>query len=324
LCVPTLEERHWRFFTGPVNADGAQFAANLLRAGVADPADWKATQDVGSFLERTLQQFIGGRASMIDSAFDVGVSMGTNPSSWHATDELNPKRVLIAFRVAHTVGWVNLTPALDLLRTEHECLPAFFYHSLRNSLARWFRVFDVQEARCRWENWMEMRDEDVAERKAECERDGAAYEGPEMIAEPTLPESVRRAPKRRFRQLSSLKLSEKASELVEAAKHLNRVSRRAFCPRFDDHDREELFSDTDAPIPITALAFGEHDVITEFLNMELDNAGQVEAEPWPILKMDGTDPQSIRRAFHRANVALDTLAAAARVFGLVPGFERMH
>jgi len=40
--------------------------------------------------------------------------------------------------------------------------------------------------------------------------------------------------------------------------------------------------------------------------------------------MDGTDPQSIRRAFHRANVALDTLAAATRVFGLVPGFERMH
>jgi hypothetical protein len=79
-----------------------------------------------------------------------------------------------------------------------------------------------------------------------------------------------------------------------------------------------------APIPIAALAFGEHDVNTEFLNMELDNSGQVEAEPWPILKIDGIDPQSIRRAFHRANVALDTLAAAARVFGLVPGFERMH
>ena len=116
---------------------------------------------------------------------------------------------------------------------------------------------------------MEMRDEDEAERKAECERNGAAYEGPEMIAEPSLPESVRRAPKRSFRQLSSLKLSEKASELIEAAKHLNRVSRRAACPRLDDHDREELFPDTDAPIPIAALAFGDHDVITEFLNMEL-------------------------------------------------------
>ena len=28
-------------------------------------------------------------------------------------------------------------------------------------------------------------------------------------------------------------------------------------------------------VPLTALAFGEHDVITEFLNMELDGAGQV-------------------------------------------------
>jgi len=211
LCVPKLEERHWRFSTGTVNADGAQFAANLLRAGVADPADWKATQDLGSFLQRTLEQFIAGRASIIDSAFDVSVAMGTNPSAWHAADEVNPKRVLITFRVAHTVGWVNLTPALDSLRTEHECLPAFLYYSLRNSLARWFRVFDVQEARWRWENWMAMRDEDEAERKAECERDGVAYEGPEMIPEPALPECVRSAPKRSFRQLSALKLSEKAA-----------------------------------------------------------------------------------------------------------------
>jgi hypothetical protein len=232
--------------------------------------------------------------------------------------------VLITFRVAHTVGWVNLIPALDLLRAEHESLPAFFYYSLRNSLSRWFRVFDVREARWRWENWMEMRDEDEAERKAECAREGVPYDGPELIAEPCLPESIRKAPKCSFRQLSSVALSEKPRQLFERVEHLNRVSRHAPCPRFNERDREELFPDTDVPIPIAALAFGEHDVITEFLNMELDNSGQVEAEPWPILKMDGTDPQSIRRAFQRANVALDTLAAAARVFGLVPGFERMH
>jgi hypothetical protein len=64
-------------------------------------------------------------------------------------------------------------------------------------------------------------------------------------------------------------------------------------------------------------------VITEFLNMELDGAGQVETEPWPILKMDGTDPRSIRKAFRCANVALDTLEAASRTLSLVPGFEAM-
>ena len=52
--------------------------------------------------------------------------------------------------------------------------------------------------------------------------------------------------------------------------------------------------------------------------MELDGAGQVETEPWPILKMDGTDPRSIRKAFRCASVALDTLEAASRTLSLVP------
>jgi hypothetical protein len=49
----------------------------------------------------------------------------------------------------------------------------------------------------------------------------------------------------------------------------------------------------------------------------------VEAEPWPILKMDGTDPRSIRRAFRCARVAIETLEAAARTLACVPGFEAM-
>jgi hypothetical protein len=47
--------------------------------------------------------------------------------------------------------------------------------SVGDSLSRWFRVLDVQEARWRWESWIEMRDEDEAARKEECEREGAAY-----------------------------------------------------------------------------------------------------------------------------------------------------
>ena len=85
LCVPKLDQRHWRFSAGAGNADAAQFAANLLRVGVADPEQWRATRDIGRFLQRTLQEFIGARASIIDSAFDVSVSMGTNPSAWHAS-----------------------------------------------------------------------------------------------------------------------------------------------------------------------------------------------------------------------------------------------
>lgn len=82
-----------------------------------------------------------------------------------------------------------------------------------------------------------------------------------------------------------------------------------------------MFPDAHPATPLIALAFGEHDAVTEFLNMELENSGQVAIEPWPILKMDGTDARSIRQAFRLARVALDTLVAASRVLALVPGFE---
>jgi hypothetical protein len=168
-----------------------------------------------------------------------------------------------------------------------------------------------------------MRDEDEAERREECEREGVPYEPGETLGEPKLPECIRRMPRGKLPEVLKMARGEQPTRLMEAAQHLNRVSRHARCPRFDAQDREDLFPDSEVPVPLTALAFGEHDVITEFLNMELDGSGQVEPEPWPIIKMDGTDPGSIRLAFRQASVALDTLKAAARVFALVPGFEVM-
>lgn len=84
-----------------------------------------------------------------------------------------------------------------------------------------------------------------------------------------------------------------------------------------------MFDDTDPAVPLICLAFGEHDVVTEMINMELEYSGEVEPEPWPVLRMDGTDPASIRRTFGCAAVALDTLAAASRVLSMIPGFEPM-
>jgi hypothetical protein len=323
LCLPRLQERHWQFSGHGALADGAQFAANLLHAGVADPDDWQATRKIGDFLQRTIERFVGDRAAKIDYAFDVAICLGTTASSWRAPEEVDPHRVLLTFRVAHTVGWVNLTPALDLLKAEHELLPTIFYWWVRDSLSGWFRVFDVQEARWRWDSWIEMRDEDEAARREECERDGVAYEPAETLEEPRLPECITPLPHVRVLHALSLTRSAEAARLMQAAERLSRVSRRASCPNLAQEDREDLFPDTDPPVPLTALAFGEHDVITEFLNTELETAGQVELEPWPILKMDGTDPRSIRRAFRLATVALDTLEAASHVLSLVPGFEPM-
>ncbi len=227
----------------------------------------------------------------------------------------------MSFRVAHIVAWVNVMPALELLKSEHVSLPACFITACAIRYPDGSECFDVHEARRRWESWIETREEDEAERRDECEREGAPYEPDAPLEAPELPECVRI--RRQVRNAAALTRSERARRLIEATQHLKRVSRRASCPRLSDEDRHDLFDDTDAPVPLIGLAFGEHDVITEFLNMELETAGQGEMEPCPVLKMDGTDPESIRKAFRCGRVALDTLDAAARVLALVPGFEPM-
>ena len=102
--MPLLQEQHWQFSKSAGFSDGAQFAANLLRAGVAEPEDWGATRSVGGFLQKALENFVGDRAEAIDSAFDISVCLGTNASSWRDTDEINPRRVLITFRVAQRLA----------------------------------------------------------------------------------------------------------------------------------------------------------------------------------------------------------------------------
>jgi hypothetical protein len=321
FCLPRLEEPLWQF--SALRNDGSLFAANLLRAGVANPEDWEATRNIGGFLKRTLERFVGDRANEIDYAFDIALSLTTSPSSWRAPDEINPNRILLAFRVAHTVGWVNLMPVLELLEADHKLLPTLFYHWLNDALSRWFRVFDVREARCCWNSWMERREEDEAERKEECEREGVPFEPMERLEEPQLPTCIGKMARGKVPDVQMLTRVPQTTRLMEAVERLKQTSRKAHCPRLDADDREDMFADSDPAIPLTSLAFGEHDVITEMLNMELETSGQVEAEPWPILQMDGTDPASIRRAFRCADVALDTLVGASRTLALVPGFEPM-
>jgi hypothetical protein len=321
LTLPRIPEDLWQF--SPTRSDGAAFAANLLRTGIGRATDWEVSREIGTFLHATLEHFVGARAKEIDFAFDIAISLSTSPTSWRRPEEIDQRRIVLTFRVAHTVGWVNLMPVLTLLEAEHELLPAFFYHRLNDSLSRWFRVFDVVEAKYAWESWSERIEEDEAERKAECQEEGIPFEPHTTSEEPRLPDCVRVRPRGRASNIPALAKTPAARRLVEAVGRLFRVSRRTRCPKLDPQERDDMFYDTDPAVPLISLAFGEHDVVTEMLNMELETSGQVEPEPWPILMIDGTDPASIRRAFRHAGCALDTLVEASRTLSLVPGFEPM-
>jgi hypothetical protein len=241
-------------------------------------------------------------------------------------EEPQPERVLLSFQVIDTVAWVNLLPAIELLAKEHELLPSFFYHSLREAMSRWFRVYDLDDARMRWDDWVDMRAEEEDYKKVECEREGVPYEPTVLPEAPALPSCVQPTMLDLPKPAVLLARRKRAKALLQAVELLSETSRRPHPPlvTLSDQDREELYVESDPDVPILALAFGNHDIVTEFLNEEIETAGQVALEPWPTIKIDGTRVDSIRDAFACADIALDTLAAAARVLLLVPGYEPLR
>ncbi|MBV9037400.1 MAG: hypothetical protein JO182_23115, partial [Acidobacteriaceae bacterium] len=135
-------------------------------------------------------RFVGDRASAIDQAFDIALRLSPTMDSYSSGEQgIDPHRVLLSFRVARTICWVNLTPALELLHKDHELLPTVFYHSLERSLSRWFRVFDLHEARWRWDEWADSREEQEEERKFYCEQHGVPYVPLQEPQWPTLVDS---------------------------------------------------------------------------------------------------------------------------------------
>jgi hypothetical protein len=327
FTIPQLRPEHCEFSPRASSFYAAQFAQNLLRAGVAQPSDWFATRSIGNFLERTLKQFIGARSQIIDRAFNLYLSLSPTVDRYDSQDE-EPRadRVLLSFQVVDTVAWVNLMPALELLAKEHELLPSFFYHSLYESMSRWFRVYDLQDARMRWDHWVEMRAEEEEYKKTECEREGVPYEPAVLPGEPAFPACVQSTTPELPQPAVSLAHRKRAKQLIDAVESLAEISGRLHPPlvTLSDEDREELYVESDPDVPMLALAFGNHDIVTEFLNEEIETAGQVALEPWPTIKIDGTQVDSIRDAFACADIALDTLTAAARVLLLVPGYEPLR
>ena len=223
---------------------------------------------------------MGERAAVIDRAFSLYLSLSPTPDFYGGEQEkLKPERVRLSFQVIDTVAWVNLMPALELLAQEHALLPSFFYHSLQQAMSRWFRVFDLEDARWRWDNWQEMREAEEDE------------ESP-PLEEPALPACVEPALPGLLQPALAYARSKRAKALIKAVESLVVASQRPHpeLVTLSQDDREEIYTDSDPDVPMLALAFGEHDVITEFLNQEIENAGQVALEPWPTIKMDGTQP----------------------------------
>lgn len=117
-------------------------------------------------------------------------------------------------------------------------------------MSRWFRVFDLEEARWRWDNWSEMSEADEDE------------ESP-PLEEPALPACVEPNMPMLPQAAFSLARSKRAKALIKAVKTLAEISQSPHpeLVTLSEDDQEEIYPDSDPDVPMLALAFGEHDVI---------------------------------------------------------------
>src|SRR5581483_12485532 len=99
----------------------------------------------------------------------------------------------------------------------------FFYHSLRNAMSRWFRVYDLEDARMRWDDWVEMRAEEEEYKKAEGEREGVPYEPTVLPDEPAFPACVHSTTPDLPQSAASLAHRKRAKQLIDDVESLAEI-----------------------------------------------------------------------------------------------------
>ncbi len=319
LPVPRLDGLPLHHQSFGSDAAAAKFATLLLETDIARAADWRGCAgNPLHFVRRTIQRFARSHgATSIDQAFEVLLSFSDSPLDLFEPSEEPDSSLVFLYMEAASCGFVNFGPVLPILEKAHPRLPATIVHLFLNGMNRWFRTYDYRDADERLDNMEGMydpKDESDAEALA-------ALPSREDI----LPPCLKRKPLRRRALgslLSGLSSQSKVAHLIRAAQDLDDVSQRVERMEIPPHVAE-VFSDMNPPVPVLLAIFREGDAIEACFDEERQYMLELQPEPWPLLPFNATDPSGIRTAFECLGTALDTLAAARKVLGLIPGWKQL-
>jgi hypothetical protein len=314
LALPRLDgtatEHHLHLDAGRL----ISIAANLVRLNIAVAEDWeKAGQDPTAYVELSLARWIdshGGEAIRRRFAFHATLASRLDEFSEEDADERRGNRLYLVVE-PESAAYVILGPTLELLEKIDRRLPVTFFRLLVEGLGKWVRVYDYRDAEERVEMLREW-----------CEGEGnqGEYEFPDVAG--CIPTSMKEAPlgTKSLRQLQKRLEGSAGGPVLARAMDLQHISNRAERPTFTDDMREQL-GDANPPLPGMLAVFSAGDAIEACFDDEAQYAAEVPPEPNLIVRVEPDDPATVRAAFRTLGVVCETLAAASRLIGLMPGNE---
>ena len=315
LKIPRLDQVPIHHCSFGSDAAAARFTRVLIELDIAKPSDWsRSSKEPARFLQLTLHRFVRDHGEKeIDGAFDLSVTLSTDPHEWCETDDEPDGSQMFLYLEAYSCGFVNLGLALALCEESHQNLPTTFARMFLNSLGSCFRIYDDRDA-----------EEHISLLKESYDpTDDAEALSPLPDRSSILPPCMKVRPlgARKLKSLlHGLAANDPVARLLKATLELKRAANRVHLPRVPEAIRE-LFCDCNPPVPVLLAIYQSGDAIEASFDDERQSMLELTPEPWPLIAFNGTDPQSTLRAFRCLGGALDVLAAARRVLDLVPGWE---
>ena len=315
LKIPRLDQVPIHHCSFGSDAAAARFASVLLEIGIAKPSDWnRSSKEPARFLRRTLDRFVRDHGEKeIDGAFDLSVTLSTDPHGWCESDDEPDGSQMFLYLEAYSCGFVNLGPALALCEESHPNLPTTFARMFLDSLGSCFRIYDDRDAEEHISLLEESYDPTEDAEALSALPDRSSILPPCMKVRPLGPRKLKSL-------LFGLAANDAVARLLKATLELKHAANRVHLPRVPEAIRE-LFCACNPPVPVLLAICQGGDAIEACFDDERQSMLELTPEPWPLIAFNGTDPESTLRAFRCLGGALDVLAAARRVFDLVPGWE---
>lgn len=283
----------------------ATVAMTLLRADVADAGDWRPGTHPLDLVESGIDGFIarhGGPEIRKQFSLYVGLS---SRLGYESRGEESASRLFLVVD-PHSAGFVVMGETIAILERIDPRLAAWFYRAMVGSLQKWVRVYDHHDALDRRE---------IMEQYYECEPEGERPELPDV--EGCIPASVK-GPALSNAAVSKLRLAGRARRLVLAAAEVA-ASRSPKNAEPITEEEREAFMDSNPPLPSLLAVFKKHDMIEAAFDEEAQGMNEVEPEPNVVIPFDGSDVSSCKRAFRAFGAMCQTLTAASRLIGIMPG-----
>jgi hypothetical protein len=281
-------------------------ARAVTELNIANPGDWQ--HNVSGYLSETLRRWIAQRGGdAVRDQFSLHATLRNNPAPY-SNEDIDAGRLYLAVE-ADAAGYVIMGPTLQALEKVHPQLPVTFYHLLTESIGRWVQVYDYQAALERVDAWKEW---------IEDEQNPEQYELPDVEA--CVPAAMHQNPlnTEEVRKLAADLKDQGPRHLIQSALDLDYTSRQFQPPVIGEESREPLM-DCNPPLPALLVSFKRHDAIAGVFNEESQVWLEAEPEPAFLAEVNPSDTTSVRQAFDSLAVLCETLAAASRLMGMLPG-----